>query len=216
MTRFSPLLAGLLDRLVKKEVPPPNADKPVLSLPKKPVPTSFYLTDPVLAKFAPRAINFTTGLNQCIDHYQINTPERMAAFLGQLWVESGAFRHVKELWGPSDWQKKYEGHKGLGNLQPGDGKRFMGRGLIQITGRKNYRECSIALFGDTRLWDKPDLLEQPDYACLSAGWYWFRHGLNSLADDWQLDRITRAINGAAKLHHDKRVEHSDRALKLLS
>lgn len=178
--------------------------------------SSFYLTETVLAKFAPRSTNFTTGLNQCIDKYHINTPKRMAAFLGQLHVESGAFRYVKELWGPTDWQKKYEGHKGLGNLQPGDGKRFMGRGLIQITGRKNYRECSIALFGDTRLWDKPEMLETHDNACLSAGWYWFRHGINAMADEWELDKITRAINGRGMLHHDQRVKHSDAALKLLT
>lgn len=178
--------------------------------------SKFYLTDEVLQKFAPRAVAFSNGLNLCVDKYQINTPKRAAAWLGQVHVESGAFRYVRELWGPSDWQRKYEGHKGLGNTEPGDGFKFRGRGLIQTSGRKNTLEVSMALFGDARLLDKPQLLEQYDNAALSAGWYWFRHGLNALADNWRLDDITRAVNGRGMLHHKERVAQSERALKLLS
>lgn len=180
------------------------------------MPSKFFLSDDQLAKFAPRAVNFSNGLNMCVDKYEINTPRRAAAFLGQLHIESGGFKFTKELWGPTKWQVKYEGHKGLGNTQPGDGFKFRGRGLIQMTGRKNNLEVSLALFGDARLLDTPELLELPDNAALSAGWYFYRHGLNALADKWEIDKITRAINGAGMLHKEERRKQSERARALLS
>ncbi len=76
---------------------------------------------------------------------QINTPARAAAFLAQVGHESGQLRYLREIWGPTPAQVRYEGRADLGNAQPGDGKRFMGRGLIQITGRKNYADCGAAL-----------------------------------------------------------------------
>ena len=209
------LLAGVLAKMLRNEA---ATVPPFLRPEVKPEVSKFFLSDEVLAKFAPRAVNFANGLNLCVDRYQINTPKRAAAWLGQVYVESGGFRYVRELWGktPSEWQRKYEGHKGLGNTEPGDGFKFRGRGLIQTTGRKNTLEVSRALFGDARLLDTPELLEQPDNAALSAGWYWFRHGLNALADNWRLDDITRGVNGRGMLHHKDRVEQSERALKLLS
>ncbi|KPA87689.1 putative chitinase, partial [Pseudomonas asplenii] len=85
----------------------------------------------------------------------------------------------------------------LGNTPAadGDGQRYRGRGLIQITGRSNYRQCSVALFGDERLLQQPELLEQPQWAAESAAWFWQQQGLNELADADQFNSITRRING---------------------
>ena len=82
------------------------------------------------------------------------------------------------------------------NFIAGDGKRYKGRGLIQITGRDNYRSCSSALCGDPDiLLAHPEMLETVAMACESAAWWWSDHGLNALADAGQFDRITRRING---------------------
>lgn len=102
----------------------------------------------------------------------------------------------------------------------GDGQRYRGRGLIQITGRDNYEACSEALFGDSRLLNTPDLLEQPVYASLSAGWFWQRAGLNSLADkvaqadDSVFESITRRINGGLNGLKDRQALYQ-RALEVL-
>lgn len=77
----------------------------------------------------------------------------------------------------------------------GDGQRYRGRGLIQITGRSNYLQCSRALFGDERLLQQPELLELPQWAAESAAWFWERNGLNELADVDEFNSITRRING---------------------
>ena len=140
----------------------------------------------------PRAADtWLIPVSSTCDEWAINTPERQAAFLAQIGQESGCFAFVRELAGG----KAYEGRIDLGNTEPGDGQRFMGRGLIQITGRTNYARCSLALFGDTRLVDKPELLEQPTAAARSAGWFWKTHGLNELADVGDFLEITKRING---------------------
>ena len=115
------------------------------------------------------------------------------AFLAQIGHESGQLKWVKEIWGPTPAQSRYEGRKDLGNTQPGDGKRFMGRGLIQITGRENYRKAGAAL--GVPLLDKPELLEQVEWATASAAWWWNNRGLNELADAGEFEQITRRING---------------------
>ena len=121
--------------------------------------------------------------------FEINTPARQAAFLAQIGHESGQLRYVRELASGA----AYEGRKDLGNTQPGDGVRFKGRGLIQITGRANYLKCGEALGLD--LIADPELLEQPINACRSAGWFWESRGLNALADAGDFLRITKRING---------------------
>ena len=138
-----------------------------------------------------RADKFYQPLTQAMEEYGINTPGRKAAFVAQLAHESGSLRYVREIASG----EAYEGRKDLGNTQPGDGKRFRGRGLIQITGRANYKECSLALFGDDRLLKNPELLESPVHACRSACWFWHSRGLNALADTGQFRTITRRING---------------------
>lgn len=132
---------------------------------------------------------FCQPLNETMDKYQINTPQRMACFLAQLAHESGCLKYVKEL----ATGQAYEGRKDLGNIEPGDGVKFKGRGLIQITGRTNYGALSKALGAD--LINHPELLEGPVYASLSAGWFWDSRKLNELADVMDFLRITRRING---------------------
>lgn len=122
----------------------------------------------------------------------INTPRRQAAFLGQIGHESGRLYYVCELWGPTPTQKRYEGRADLGNTQPGDGYRFRGRGLIQVTGRANYAAMSEALGVD--FVTRPERLEAPIYAALSAGHFWQAHDLNELADREDIDAISDIIN----------------------
>lgn len=135
---------------------------------------------------------FLDPLNKTMDKYQINTMRRAAAFLAQIEHESGSLQYVKEL-ASGDAYETGELAKMLGNTQPGDGRKFKGRGLIQITGRANYTKLATAFNLD--LLNKPELLEEPLYAALSAGWFWFNHGLNELADDDNYVMITRRING---------------------
>ncbi|MGN5354787.1 glycoside hydrolase family 19 protein [Ralstonia sp. L16] len=89
----------------------------------------------------------------------------------------------------------YANRYGNGNASTGDGWRYRGRGLKQITFRANYRECGHAL--DLDLVARPELLERDEYAALSAGWYWWAFGLGKLADAGKFDEITRRINGPA-------------------
>lgn len=124
------------------------------------------------------------------------TGARQAAFLAQCAHESGGFQYVKEIWGPTDAQIRYEGRASLGNVDLGDGKKFLGRGLIQVTGRANYSDCSLALYDDYRLLDTPEFLEQQPAAACSAAWFWRVHGLNDLADAGDFVAITKRINGA--------------------
>jgi putative chitinase len=140
-----------------------------------------------------RAAQWLPQLQSACDQYQINTPLRAAAFLAQVGHESMGLSCTRELWGPTQAQMRYEGRADLGNTQTGDGKRFMGRGLIQITGRRNYQLASIGL--DLDLIAHPELLEQSANAALSAAWWWTNHYLNGYADVGQFERITRIING---------------------
>lgn len=143
--------------------------------------------------------------------FGIDTPARQAAFLAQVAHESGSLRYVREL-ASGD---AYEGRADLGNTEPGDGRRFRGRGLIQITGRANYRDCSRALFGDDRLLTSPELLEDPRAACRSAAWFWRSRDLNPLADVGAFRAITKAVNGGFN-GYDDRLAYYERAQAVLS
>lgn len=143
-----------------------------------------------------RADMFAVPLAAAAELYGISTPRRLAAFLAQIAHESGQLVYVRELWGPTAAQRGYEGRADLGNTEPGDGKRFMGRGLIQITGRKNYLLCGIGL--DLDLLSTPELLEQPEAAAASAAWYWREHDLNRYADRDDFLGLSIAINGRNK------------------
>ena len=136
-------------------------------------------------------------LNRVMEIYEIDAPPRMAAFLAQLAHESGQFRFMEEIWGPTAAQRRYEPPsdlaRRLGNTQPGDGKRFKGRGPIQITGRFNYKKYGDLLGVD--LISNPDLAATPQIAFQTAGLYWRSNGLNELADRQDFITITRRING---------------------
>lgn len=134
---------------------------------------------------------------------EINTPQREACFLAQIGHESGCFRFVREIWGPTKQQLRYEGTtlaQRLGNTQEGDGKRYMGRGLIQVTGRTNYRMITVKFrkfFGDTTpdFELEPEQLEKRSWAALSAGLFWKEKNLNHFADKNDFAELTRRING---------------------
>lgn len=89
------------------------------------------------------------------------------------------------------------GRKNLGNTQPGDGWRFRGRGIKQLTGRDNYRRFSRAWLGDESLLENPDRVAQPDGAVASAIWFWRANGLNEIADRGSVDAVTKVVNGGA-------------------
>ena len=140
-----------------------------------------------------RIEQLTPGVNATFERFQIDTKLRMTHFLAQVMHESGGFRWLREIWGPTAAQRGYEGRRDLGNTQAGDGKRFMGRGLIQLTGRNNYQQFSNALGVDFVA--NPEWVERSPYAVLVAGWFWNTRGLNALADQDNVRQITRRING---------------------
>ena len=176
-------------------------------------------------------------LDATFQKYNISTPKREAAFIGQCSVESANFTHLQEnlnysaqrlmqVW-PSRFPNismaqpyannpeklanfVYAGR--MGNLQDGDGWKFHGRGLIQLTGRENYANCGSSIGVD--IIDNPDLLLTPKYAVLSAGWFWNKHGLNLLADAQEYGTMTRIINGGAT-GLDERIAKITKALQVL-
>ena len=176
-------------------------------------------------------------LNQVFVKYDLDTPKRQAAFIGQCAVESANFTRLQEnlnysaqrltqVW-PSRFPNinmaeayahnpekladfVYAGR--MGNLQDGDGWKFHGRGLIQLTGRENYANCGSGVGVD--LIDNPDLLLTPKYATLSAGWFWNKKGLNTLADTQEYGAMTRRINGGLT-GLDERIAKITKALQVL-
>ena len=159
-------------------------------------------------------------LNDTFAKYGIDTPSRQAAFIGQCAHESGNFRILEEnlnysaarlmaVW-PSRFPSLdvaeqyannpeklanyvYAGRLGNGNEESGDGWRYHGRGVIQLTGKDNYANCGSGLGVD--LVGDPDRLLDPQYAALSAGWFWNKKGLNDLADTGDYETMTKRING---------------------
>lgn len=125
--------------------------------------------------------------------FGILSPSRVADWIAQVGHESEGFQYTREIWGPTPAQMRYEGREDLGNIRPGDGKRFMGRGLIQITGRANYRKAGAALGFDLEL--NPELLESDLLAARSAAWFWYDKGLNALSDSGDFIALTKRING---------------------
>ena len=152
------------------------------------------------------AEKFMQYINDTCDKYQINTPARQINFLAQVGHESGGLFYTEELASG----QAYEGRVGLGNTQPGDGVKFKGRGLIQLTGRNNYKSLSDAFGVD--LIKNPTLLggknvsvctpDQLKYAALSAGWFWDTRKLNALAD--AID-ITKPIDQGSNLENFKAI-----------
>jgi len=160
---------------------------------------------------------FAPFLNTAMNRYQIVGMKRVAAFIAQIGHESGQFRYVREL-GNNQYLSKYDTGplaKRLGNTPEadGDGQKYRGRGLIQITGRTNYEACGAALALD--LINQPELLEKPQHACMSAAWFWASRGLNTLADAGSFSNITSRINGGQNGAVDRQALY-DMALKVLA
>jgi len=156
-----------------------------------------------------RASKFIEPLNAAMAEFEIDNTERESAFLAQIAHESGSLKYVHELANGT----AYEGRTDLGNTEAGDGLRYKGRGLIQITGRANYGACGAALGVD--LIADPQLLERTDLACRSAAWFWKAHGLNELADKGDFRLITKRINGGYN-GYQERVAFYERALEALA
>ena len=167
----------------------------------------------ILPNAGAKAGVFVPVLNTAMVRFQIVGAKRVAAFIAQVGHESGQLRWVREIWGPTAQQAGYEGRADLGNTVKGDGSKYRGRGLIQITGRDNYAACGEALGLD--LLSKPELLELPQYAAMSAAWFWSTKGLNTLADKGDFVKITRRINGGLNGQADRQALYG-KALKVLA
>ena len=173
-----------------------------------------------------------------MEHYSINTKNRIAAFLANLAHESAAFNTIEEnlnytgsrllqVW-PRHFRGRnvnlyhrnpqkianlvYSNRMGNGDKSSGDGWRYRGRGLIQLTGKSNYQLFSDAI--DADIVSNPDWIFTPEGATISAGWFWNSRKLNSLADVEDLKEITRKINGGYHGHDDrvKRYRHIKKVL----
>jgi predicted chitinase len=140
---------------------------------------------------------FLQPLNDAMAAHGIEAPLRASAFLAQLAHESGELQFMEEIWGPTAAQRRYEPPsdlaRKLGNTQPGDGRRFKGRGPIQITGRANYQTFGGLMALD--LVGNPEQAATPEVGFAIAGTFWERKGLNALADAGNFTEITRRING---------------------
>jgi len=159
-------------------------------------------------------------LNDTFEKYQINTSKRQACFIGQTMHESGGYKFLREnlnysakalmnTW-PSrfpdmDTAEKYERNPSkiagkvyagrMGNTTEEEAQKYIGRGLIQLTGKENYKNCGDGIGVD--LLNNPDLLSEPKYAALSAGWFWNKRNLNQYADSNPMDIVdmTKKLNG---------------------
>lgn len=128
-------------------------------------------------------------LSHWCEKFSINTPLRLAHFLAQIGHESGELRYTEELASGV----AYEGRKDLGNCHNGDGVRFKGRGLIQLTGRANYSAFSRYIGVDYVA--HPELVKEPTTAVAVSCWFWHLRQLNRYADNDDIKAITRRVNG---------------------
>lgn len=178
-------------------------------------------------------------LSAVLPNHDITTKERIASFLSQTGHESADYNVLEEnlnysadalrrVFGKyfrddaTAWRyarqpvwiasRVYAGRMGNGSEKSQEGWKYRGRGLIQVTGKNNYRACSDYIFGDDRLLETPDILKEPLYALESACWYWDINNLNRFAHD--VVRTTRLVNGGTNgLKH--RQEIYERAMKVL-
>jgi putative chitinase len=142
------------------------------------------------------------GLDKYCPEYEINTALRLAHFLAQACHETGGFRYLREIWGPTRAQKRYEGRADLGNVRIGDGFLYRGRGIFQLTGRGNYARAGKAL--GLPLEVDPDLACDPQVSVLIACHYWMTHQISVPADANDILRVTKAINGGLNGLEDRK------------
>ncbi len=192
---------------------------------------------------AERLAHFVEPLKAACEAAEINTRARLTAFLAQAAVESRELMDLEENLNyraarlreifpgkfPTDElaaqyagkpeaiaNRVYADKGGNGDEASGDGWRYRGRGIFQITLKDNYRRCSIAICRDAdTLLVNPEFLMDPDYACMAAAWYWGEHGLNRWADLGDFETLTGQIN-RAKLHLAERVAFWKRGLEALA
>lgn len=167
---------------------------------------------------------FFDNLKHYMNRFEINTPLRIAHFLAQLGHESGDFRYTHELGNASYFAKYDTGKlaKMLGNTPEadGDGAKYKGRGLIQVTGKANYAAFSKWYWGEkdkNHFVDKPDEVETNNRACVaSAAWFWNSRSLNSIADKDDIVLLTKRVNGGTNGLEDrkKRLLAAKKYLKL--
>jgi putative chitinase len=194
----------------------------------------------IAAGIAPtQARMFAAPLERACRRFEIVTPARIAGFVAQCRVESAGFTQLEEslyyrsperlleifpsriktlaqaqtlVRNPQGLANVvYANRLGNGDEASGDGWRYRGRGLKQLTGRANYADAAQSL-GRPYV-QQPDLVAQPDDACLTAAWYWHTHKCNVLADSAQWDAITRVVNGPAMLLADRRKQYSEEGVQ---
>lgn len=195
--------AGLLKALdlpLSSTAPAPAAQASIIPAPAPaapapapmPAPASVTLDELVniVPQVAPdRLSQYVAPLNEALAKAAIDTPLRKAAFIAQLVVESDSFRTFEEYASG----RAYEGRSDLGNVAPGDGERFKGRGAIQVTGRHNYESVSQYLGIDFIA--HPELMATPENAFETAAWYWQSRNLNSVSDSGSIESVSRIVNG---------------------
>jgi putative chitinase len=148
----------------------------------------------------------------------LGRPHQMAQFMAQVMHESSGLRFPKELWGPTAAQRRYEGRKDLGNVNAGDGRRFSGRGYIQVTGRANYRSFTSWMQDRDRKFPDfeayPERLETSIYLGMGAVWYWSQRVPARYVDEGNIEMVTRRVNGGLNGYAD-RLRYYDRAALVL-
>jgi len=146
----------------------------------------------------PAAATWAPHLAAAAPHADITTPLRVAAWVAQIAHESDRLIHVSELWGPTKVQLLYEGRAGLGNVQAGDGRRYLGRGPIQVTGRANYRmvrdEMRRVGIDCPDFEANPLTLESPQWGSMAAAFWWKRNKVNAHADRRDIAAVSSLVN----------------------
>lgn len=160
-------------------------------------PAPLAVTEPKLRQLAPNGnaailVGIAGGFDGLAPGYGVTTALRICHFLAQAAHETDGFRTLEEYGGPA-YFARYESRRDLGNTLPGDGIRYHGRGIFQLTGRANYRRLGQILGVD--LEDEPERAKEPAIALSIAFAYWRERGIGAAADADDLERVTKLING---------------------
>lgn len=163
-----------------------------------------HAAEPRLAVTRERLLRLTPSANATIiagiaerfdelaDDHDVTTPRRICHLLAQAAHETDGFRTLEEYGGPA-YFSRYEGRRDLGNIQAGDGVRYHGRGIFQLTGRTNYRRFGQLLGIDLEA--LPERAKEPETSLRVAFAYWSERAINAAADADDVERVTRLING---------------------
>ena len=175
-----------------------------------------HISAAILKKISPRIRNdlrsaLPSAMNAWLPRYHINTQFRVVMFLAQAAHETAGFHTLEEYGGTRYFTRLYEGRSDLGNTEKGDGARYHGRGIFQLTGRFNYRKYGERL--DIDLENSPEQAAGPGLSVHIACLYWQDKKLNELADRGDIEGVTRKINGGLNGLLDRK-EYYRRALEL--